>query len=445
MNEEDSGNTRNGRQEAQCPPAGAQAASADGEADDSRILRAAGYIQTFLKGGAASGLLLMLAAAAAMLAANHAALSPLYEAFLDTVAAVRLGAFAIEKPILLWINDGLMAIFFLLVGLELKREFLAGELSSRDRVIMPAIAALGGMAAPALVYVVIVLVSGQPELLRGWAIPTATDIAFALGILSLLGKRVPLALKTFLLALAMFDDLGAIVVIAVFYSDKLDFAPMMMAAAAIAALFLLNRAGVRKLGPYLIIGLLMWASVLKSGIHATLAGFVLALLIPYVTARQRGREEVEHIGDNPALVLEHALVPYVSYFVMPLFAFANAGVALPGSLAQTLVQPLTLGILLGLFAGKQLGVFGGVWLATRAGLIKPMEGVRPVHLYGVAMLTGVGFTMSLFIGTLSFDTLEHAAAVRIGVLGGSLLAAVGGLTLLALTLPLRRGERPEGA
>ena len=410
---------------------------------DSHVIRAATYIQTFIRSEAASGLLLMLAAVAAMVAANHAPLTGWYETFLNTIAAVRLGNFAIEKPILLWINDGLMAIFFLLVGLELKREFLGGELASRDRILMPAVAAAGGMIVPALVFVLVVLASGRPELLRGWAIPTATDIAFALGMLSLLGRRVPLALKTFLLALAMFDDLGAIVIIAVFYSHHLDYGPMAAAGAAIGALILLNVMKVRKLGPYLIIGLFMWASVLKSGIHATLAGFVLALLIPYVTAKQRGHEEVEHVEDNPALVLEHALVPYVAYFVMPIFAFANAGVALPGSLLATLAQPLTLGIMAGLVLGKTLGVFGSVQLATRLGLLKPMDGVRTVHLLGVAMLTGIGFTMSLFIGTLSFDTLQHAAAVRIGVLGGTLLAAAGGLALLALTLP-RAGVAAAG-
>ncbi len=396
-------------------------------------LRARNYIHAFLRSESFSGMLLLLAACVAMVMANHQALRPWYDAFLQVPGVLRLGALAIEKPLLLWINDGLMAIFFLLVGLELKREFIAGELSSRDRILMPAIAAAGGMAMPALVFLAVN--HSHPELLRGWAIPTATDIAFALGILALLGSRVPLALKTFLLALAMFDDLGAIIVIAVFYTEKLDFAPMMMAASAIVALLLLNRMGVRRLGPYLIIGFFMWASVLKSGIHATLAGFVLALLIPYVTAAERGHEDVHNVADNPALVLEHALVPYVAYFVMPVFAFANAGVALPGSLMDTLMQPLTMGILLGLFVGKQIGVFGSVWVAQRLGFLKPMSGVRPVHIYGVAALTGIGFTMSLFIGTLSFHTLEHAASVRIGVLGGSLLSAVFGLALLALTLP----------
>ncbi len=378
-----------------------------------------------------------------MIMANHPALAPLYDAFLHTHASVRIGDAGIEKGLLHWINDGLMAVFFLLVGLELKREFFAGELSSRDSIIMPALAALGGMLVPALVYVAINLFLGTPENLKGWAIPAATDIAFALGILALLGRRVPLALKTFLLALAMFDDLGAIVIIALFYTNSLDLYQLYLAAIAILVLAVFNRVlRIRALAPYIIVGLFLWAAVLKSGVHATLAGFVLALFIPYVTAHERGSVEVRHVQENPALVLEHMLQPYVALFIMPLFAFANAGVAVQGSLPQLLLHPITLGIALGLFIGKQAGVLGGVLLGRALGWLKLPQAMRITHLYGVALLAGIGFTMSLFIGTLSFTDPAQDGAVRVGVLAGTLLSAIAGFIVLFLTLP-RKSATPS--
>ncbi len=408
---------------------------------ENRAIRAVDYIHAFLRHESVSGILLVLAAILAMIMANHPALAPLYDSFLHTKASVKIGDIGLEKGLLHWINDGLMAIFFLLVGLELKREYYAGELRSRERVVMPALAALGGMAVPALVYVVINV--GNPENLRGWAIPAATDIAFALGILALLGKRVPLALKTFLLALAMFDDLGAIVIIALFYTESLDVSQLAAAGSAIVVLLFFNRVlRIRALAPYIIVGVFMWASVLKSGIHATLAGFVLALTIPYVTARERGHEEVHHVPDNPALSLEHMLQPWVAWFIMPIFAFANAGVNVSGDIMAVLANPVTLGIALGLFLGKQAGVVGGVLLGRALGWLTLPPGTRLAHLWGIGMLAGIGFTMSLFIGALSFTAPEQQAAVRIGVLGGTLLSAVTGYLLLLLTLP-RKSSNPS--
>ena len=408
---------------------------------ENRAIRAVDYIHAFLRHESVSGILLVLAAILAMIMANHPALAPLYDSFLHTKASVKIGDIGLEKGLLHWINDGLMAIFFLLVGLELKREYYAGELKSRERVVMPALAALGGMAVPALVYVVIN--AGNPENLRGWAIPAATDIAFALGILALLGKRVPLALKTFLLALAMFDDLGAIVIIALFYTESLDVSQLAAAGSAIVVLLFFNRVlRIRALAPYIIVGVFMWASVLKSGIHATLAGFVLALTIPYVTARERGHEEVHHVPDNPALSLEHMLQPWVAWFIMPIFAFANAGVNVSGDIMAVLANPVTLGIALGLFLGKQAGVVGGVLLGRALGWLTLPPGTRLAHLWGIGMLAGIGFTMSLFIGALSFTAPEQQAAVRIGVLGGTLLSAVTGYLLLLLTLP-RKSSNPS--
>ncbi len=399
-----------------------------------RSIRAIDYIHAFLKHDSTSGVLLVLAAIAAMFMANHPSLSTWYDHFLHTRAVLQVGEFDIDKGLLHWINDGLMAIFFLLVGLELKREFFAGELSSRDRIIMPALAAFGGMAIPAAVYVAINW--GDATNLRGWAIPAATDIAFALGILSLLGKRVPLALKTFLLALAMFDDLGAIVIIALFYTENLDLHELALAGSALLVLLFMNFVlRIRAIGPYLIVGAFMWTAVLESGVHATLAGFVLALTIPYITAQERGTHDVYSSHDNPALILEHNLAPYVSLLIMPLFAFANAGVRIEGPILDVITHPVTLGIALGLFVGKQLGVFGAVWLGKKMGLLQIPSSLRLSHLYGVALLAGIGFTMSLFIGTLSFADPAHATAVRVGVLSGSFLSAVAGYVLLHLTLP----------
>ncbi len=417
-----------------CAEGQQEAAAAPAAVRHGPPLRAVTYIHSFLKHDSTSGILLIIAALAAMVAANHPALSAWYDHFLHTKGVVKLGEFDIEKGLLHWINDGLMAIFFLLVGLELKREFLGGELSSRDRIIMPALAALGGMVLPAVVYIAINY--NDPLNLKGWAIPAATDIAFALGILALLGKRVPLALKTFLLALAMFDDLGAIVIIALFYTQNLDLHELAIAGVALLVLIFMNRVlYIRAIGPYLIVGAFMWSAVLESGVHATLAGFVLALCIPYVTAKERGYDDVHYVKENPALVLEHMLHPYVALLIMPLFAFANAGVKLEGPILELLTHPVTLGIALGLFIGKQLGVLGAVLLGQKLGLLRIPSEMRIAHLYGVALLAGIGFTMSLFIGTLSFADPEHASAVRVGVLLGSLMSAVAGYLVLTLTLP----------
>ena len=379
-------------------------------------------IRTFIRHESFSGILLFAAAAAAM-AMDNSALSWLYDAILQTKAGVRIGEVGLEKPLLLWINDGLMAVFFLLVGLELKREFTLGQLSTRQQRVLPAIAAAGGIIVPALIYAAIN--GADPQLARGWAIPTATDIAFALGVMALLGRHAPPSLKLFLLALAILDDLGAIVIIALFYTENLSFLPMTVAAGALIGLAALNLARVARLAPYILLGVVLWVSVLKSGVHATLAGVALAMFIPL-------RGKPGESGHGPLEHLEHALHPYVAYLIMPVFAFANAGVSFAGMTPATLLQPLPLAIALGLFLGKQAGVFAAVWLAVRSGLARRPEGASWAQIYGVALLTGIGFTMSLFIGMLSFADPQHAAGVRIGVIAGSLLSAIAGYAVLRL-------------
>ncbi|BAI70885.1 Na+:H+ antiporter [Azospirillum sp. B510] len=375
----------------------------------------------FLKTESASGVVLMVAAVLALVWANSPA-APFYDAILATKVAVTAGGVGLDKPLILWINDGLMAVFFLLVGLEIKREVLEGELSSPAKAMLPGIAALGGMAMPALVYCL--FAQAEPGALQGWAIPAATDIAFALGVLALLGNRVPGSLRVFLLALAIMDDLGAIVIIAVFYSHGLVPLALGLAAASAVGLWLLNRAGVRSLAPYLLLGLVLWVCVLKSGIHATLAGVVLAFAIPL-----RGKEG-RHAHEAPLHRLEHALHPWVAFLIMPVFALANAGVPLDGITPASLLEPVPLGIALGLFLGKQAGVFLAVWAAVRSGVVERPARASWGQIYGVAVLTGIGFTMSLFIGTLAFADPQHAVAVRLGVLTGSLVSALAGYGLL---------------
>ena len=338
---------------------------------------------------------------------------------LNTPGSISIGTFTIEKPLLLWINDGLMAIFFFLVGLAVKRELLVGELSSVRQAILPLIAAMGGMAAPAVIYTLINL--GNPIGLRGWAIPAATDIAFAVGVLALLGSRVPASLRIFLLALAIADDLGAIVIIALFYAHDLAPAALGLALAGAVVLFGLNRAGVRSFAPYVIIGVFMWACVLKSGVHATLAGVALALAIPL-------RED----GEGPSMLerAENGLEPWVHFGVAPLFAFANAGVSLAGFTLNSMIAPIPLGIAAGLFLGKQIGIFGSTWLAVKLGIGEMPQGASWRQVYGTAVLGGIGFTMSLFIGTLAFPDPAYAVAVRAGVLVGSILSALLGYALL---------------
>lgn len=380
----------------------------------------------FLKLEAASGILLFLAAVLAMIVANSP-LAPWYGQFLDLPVAVRIGPLEIAKPLLLWINDGLMAVFFLLVGLELKREVLEGELADPRQVALPAIAAIGGMIVPALVYCA--FNSGDPVALRGWAIPAATDIAFALGILALLGSRVPLALKVFLVSIAIFDDLGAIVIIALFYTQDLSMLALGISLACLPLLLLLNRCNVTTFTPYMLIGLLMWTALLKSGIHATLAGVVLALFVP-----MRDRKAPE---SSPLRRLEHDLHTGVAFGILPLFAFANAGISFAGVGLQALTHPVALGVAGGLLIGKPLGVYGASLLGLKLGIGRLPESVDRRALFGVAVLCGIGFTMSLFIGSLAFPEDAHAElfAERFGIVAGSLVSGLIGFVLLRRALP----------
>jgi len=371
---------------------------------------------------AASGLLLIAAAVMALII-NNSPLSYLYSGLLDVPVAVQVGALNIAKPLLLWINDGLMALFFLLIGLEVKREVVDGHLSKPAQVILPATAAVGGMVVPALIYWFIN--RDNPAAVAGWAIPTATDIAFALGVLALLGKRVPVSLKLFLMTLAIIDDLGAIIVIALFYSGTLSSVSLLLAAACLVALVAMNRLGVVKLGPYMIVGLILWVCVLKSGVHATLAGVALALCIPL---RTRNAET------SPLLSLEHALHPWVAYAILPIFAFANAGVSLAGMSADSFTHPVPMGIAVGLLLGKTVGVFGLSWLAVKLRLAALPEGAGWGQILGVAILCGIGFTMSLFVGSLAFapGSSDYAGMDRMGILTGSFFAAVIGYAVIAM-------------
>jgi NhaA family Na+:H+ antiporter len=380
----------------------------------------------------AAGGLALLAAAIAALIVNNSPLGWLYDGLLGTPMAVRVGALALDKPLLLWINDGLMAVFFFLVGLEIKRELLQGELSTFGKAALPAVAAVGGMAVPALVYLAVN--AGNAAALRGWAIPSATDIAFAVGVVALLGSRVPPSLKVFLLALAILDDLGAILIIAAFYTAGLHWLSLLLAAAGGAILVVLNACGVTRLAPYLVTGLFIWVCVLKSGVHATLAGVAVAIAIPL---GGKGAGE-------PSLLeqLEERLHPWVAFGILPLFAFANAGVSLAGLSLAKLFEPLPLGIVLGLCISKPLGILGATAIAVASGLAPRPEGASWAQLLGIGMLGGIGFTMSLFIGMLAFSGPTHAAQLRLGVLAGSLLAAVAGYLVLRLTAPGPRGS-PE--
>lgn len=371
---------------------------------------------------AASGLLLIAAAALALII-NNSPLSYLYNGLLDVPVVAQVGALKIAKPLLLWINDGLMALFFLLIGLEVKRELLEGHLSKPSQVVLPGAAAIGGMVVPALIYWF--LNKDNPAALGGWAIPMATDIAFALGVLALLGKRVPVSLKLFLMTLAIIDDLGAIIVIALFYSHELSTLSLMLAAASIVALIAMNRLGVVKLGPYMIVGLILWVCVLKSGVHATLAGVTLAFCIPLRTKNSE---------PSPLLSLEHALHPWVAFGILPLFAFANAGVSMTGVTLESFTHHVPMGIAAGLLIGKTVGVFGLTWLAVKIGIAALPTGANWGQVFGVAVLCGIGFTMSLFVGSLAFvpGSSEYAGMDRMGILTGSILAALLGYGITAL-------------
>jgi len=376
-------------------------------------------IREFMRLESAAGILLLAAAVLALIA-NNGPLARYYDLFLSLPLGIHLGILVVDKPVLLWINDGLMALFFLVIGCEIKRELIEGELSSWRKAALPAIAAIGGMAVPALIYVAIN--RGDPAALRGWAIPSATDIAFAFAIVSLLGSRVPASLRIFLLALAIIDDLGAIVIIAIFYSGDLGIAALVGATLVIALMALLNRRRVDSIGPYAILGILLWVLVLKSGVHATLAGVATALALPI------RRPD----GGSPLREVEHGLHPWTTYLVMPLFGFANAGLAFADVRLGDLAGGVAGGVALGLFLGKQLGVFGAAALAIKLRLCEKPGGAGWLALYGVALIAGVGFTMSLFIGTLAWEDSAHAAALRLGVLSGSLVSALSGLAVLTL-------------
>lgn len=373
-----------------------------------------------------AGLVLMTAAAAALIISNTP-LAALYDTIFAHPLTLGAGEFSIQKPSLLWINDGLMAIFFLLVGLEIKKEVLEGELSSPRKASLPLLAAVGGMAGPVLIFWAIN--QSSPATINGWAIPAATDIAFALGILMMLGSRIPAALKILLLAIAIIDDLGAITLIALFYSDSLSMVSLGLAAVCLSGLILMNRAGMTRLLPYLLVGAIMWVCVLKSGLHATLAGVLLAMAIPLKKGDAR-----------PLDTLEHAIQPYVAFLILPIFAFANSGITLTSLSLEDVISPLTLGIAAGLFFGKQIGVFGAMIIAVKTRLSPRPDGVSWAQLYGLACLTGVGFTMSLFIGGLAFDDARLMDQVRVGVIAGSLASA--GMAIAFLTRqPAKRTER----
>ncbi|MGN7726673.1 Na+/H+ antiporter NhaA [Luteimonas sp. 22616] len=389
----------------------------------------------FFRLEASSGILLIVAALVALACANTP-LHDLYQAFRELPVQLRIGAFGIDKPLLLWINDGLMALFFLLVALEIKRETLSGQLSSRDQLVLPLVCAAAGVIVPALIFWW--SNRGDATALRGWAIPTATDIAFALGILALLGSRVPLGMKLLLSTIAVVDDLIAIVIIAVFYTHGMSFVALGWAAAAIAAMAILNRRGVTALTPYLLLGVVLWVCVLKSGVHATLAGVVTGLMIPHVNRRNDLDDATEH---SPLETLEHALHPWVAYGILPLFAFVNAGLVLGGLGMDDLLSPLPLGIALGLVLGKPVGIVSAAVLMRATGFARYPRGMDFKAMLGLGLLCGIGFTMSLFIGSLAFaqDGLRYTESV-IGVLVASTVSAVLGYAWLRVVLK----PRPAG-
>ena len=380
-------------------------------------------LKKFFRLESASGILLILAAVVALALANSP-LAGYYHEFLALDVQVKIASLDLHKPLFLWINDGLMALFFLLIGMEVKREMIDGALSTREQALFPAIAALGGMLAPALIYLLVN--QGHPETLSGWAIPAATDIAFALGVMALLGKRVPTSLKVFLLALAIIDDLGVILIIALFYTAELNMMALAIAGAATLLLFWMNRRGVDRLSLYLLVGTVLWVAVLKSGVHATLAGVILGFMIP-----NQGRRYV-----SPLKHLEHKLHPWCSYFILPLFAFANAGVSLAGVSPSSLFSPVPLGIMLGLFIGKPVGITLISWLAIRLKIAQLPEGSTFRQIMAVSVLCGIGFTMSMFIASLAFtaEGADFSTLSRLGILVGSTLAAIVGYLILRFSL-----------
>lgn len=391
------------------------------------------FITAFLRLETASGILLMLAAVLAMIAANTP-LRDYYELLLSTPVGVHAGSFELVKPLLLWINDGLMAVFFFLVGLELKRELIEGELADRRNIFLPGAGAIGGMLVPALVY--IYFNHDDSVAMQGWAIPAATDIAFALGVLSLLGSRVPVSIKIFLTSLAIFDDIGAIIIIAVFYNTNLELSALVIVAACILLLFVMNRRQVVSKSAYIFVGIIMWTATLKSGVHATLAGVILAMFIPM----HPGSPDDESLLEN----LENDLHGVVAFFILPVFAFVNAGISLKDVGAEQLLHNVPVGITLGLFVGKQLGVFGFCWLLVKTGIAKLPADMSWATLYGTAALCGIGFTMSLFIGSLAFEEtgINLLFDERLGIIAGSLLSGVLGYGILRYSLSAGQEGKP---
>ena len=385
--------------------------------------------QKFIKIEGFSGILLLLSTIIALIWANSA-YGDAYTSLWDFEVGITSESFELKKPLILWINDGLMAIFFFLVGLEIKREIMVGHLSSVSQVVLPGIAAIAGIVVPAFIY--FWLNQGDEVSVRGWAIPSATDIAFALGIFSLFGSRVPISLKLFLLSVAIFDDLGAILIIAFFYSTELSLLSLIIAGGGLVLLFVLNRLSVRNQAAYIIVGVIVWVAVLKSGVHATLAGFAVACFIPLNVKNNEG---------HPMLpFLENALHPWVKFLILPLFAFANAGIALHGVSFDSLVNPVPLGIALGLFVGKQVGIFGACWIAIKLGLANLPDDATWRQFYAVSLLCGIGFTMSLFIGSLAFEAQDasYMFDVKLGVLVGSLFSAVIGSILISRSQPAKK-------
>ncbi len=387
-------------------------------------------VRGFMKLESASGILMLTAAIIAMLAANSP-LTDLYSELLDITVAVQVGALSVSKPLLLWVNDGLMAVFFFLIGLEIKREVMEGELSSASQIVLPAVGAVGGMVIPAAIY--IWMNRGDPIALDGWAIPVATDIAFALALLSVFGSRVPTALKVFLLTLAIFDDLAAIVIIALFYSGDLSVGALLIGAVALFIAIIMNKTGVTRISGYILLGIVLWVAVLKSGVHATLAGVLIAFCIP-----MRDKQ-----GDSPLRKLEHDLHSPVMFVILPVFAFANAGLSLAGMSISDLAHPVTLGVISGLFIGKALGILGFVGLGVALRLVQLPKNVNWIQVLGVAFACGIGFTMSLFIAGLAFEhgSDDYYSGDRLGILVGSMLSALVAFVLLHFSLPKpARGE-----
>ena len=379
-----------------------------------------------IKSESAGGILLMASAALAMILANTP-LSTFYDLIINTPVHIRIGPLEIAKPLLLWINDGLMAVFFFLIGLELKRELLIGELSDRSKIILPVLGAVGGMLVPSLIYIAVNF--KDPIAMRGWAIPAATDIAFALGILSLLGSRVPISLKILLTSLAIFDDIGAIVIIAFFYTDAISLAALATAGVCICILFFMNRKGQETFSMYVFIGSIMWVALLKSGVHATLAGVILAMFIPMHSRKDPDR--------SPLMEIEHDLHSAVAFFVLPIFAFCNSGINLSNATLDFFTHGVPVGIALGLFLGKQFGIFAFIWLGIQLKVSTMPKGMNWSSLYGMSALCGIGFTMSLFIGSLALKQTSSQLVFdeRLGIIIGSLLSGVVGTLILRKSLP----------